>query len=106
MLDLLVVSFTNDLTTSPVLLQAKEAASSRECSFAPAWASRVVLVVKTCLPVLGDVTDVGSIPGSGSSPGGGHGNPLQYSCMENPMDRRAWGATVHGVKELDTIEAI
>ena len=46
MLDLLVVSFTNDLTTSPVLLQAKEAASSRECSFAPAWASRVVLVVK------------------------------------------------------------
>ena len=37
------------------------------------------------------------IPGSGRSPGGGHGNPLQYSCLENPMDRGAWRATVHGV---------
>ena len=41
--------------------------------------------------------DVGSIPGSGISPGEGHGNPLQYSCLENPMDRRDWWATVHGV---------
>ena len=40
---------------------------------------------------------VGSIPGWGRSPGGGHGNPLQYSCLENPMDRGAWWATVHGV---------
>ena len=40
-----------------------------------------------------------SIPGSGRSPGGGHGNPLQYSCLENPMDRGAWWATVHGVAE-------
>ena len=40
---------------------------------------------------------MGSIPGSGRSPGGGHGNPLQYSCLENPMDRGAWRATVHGV---------
>ena len=39
--------------------------------------------------------DPGSTPGSGRSPGGGHGNPLQYSCLENPMDRRAWRATVH-----------
>ena len=39
---------------------------------------------------------MGSIPGSGSSPGGGHGNPLQYSCLENPMDREVWQATVHG----------
>ena len=47
--------------------------------------------------------DVSLIPGSGISPGEGNGNPLQYSCLENPMDRRAWGATVHGVtKELDT----
>ena len=46
--------------------------------------------------------DVGSIPGSGRSPGEGNGNPLQYSCLENPMDRGAWQATVHGVaKELD-----
>ena len=42
---------------------------------------------------------MGSIPGSGSSPGGGHGNPLQYSCLENPMDRGAWWATVHGVEK-------
>ena len=45
----------------------------------------------------GDAGDMGSIPGSGRSPGGGHGNPLQYSCLENPMDRGAWWATVHGV---------
>ena len=41
--------------------------------------------------------DLGSIPGLGISPGGGHGNPLQYSCLENPMDRGGWRATVHGV---------
>ena len=41
--------------------------------------------------------DPGSIPGLGRSPGGGHGNPLQYSCLENPMDREAWWATVHGI---------
>ena len=42
-------------------------------------------------------SSLGSIPRLGSSPGGGHGNPLQYSCLENPMDRRTWPATVHGV---------
>ena len=41
--------------------------------------------------------DLGLIPGLGRSPGGGHGNPLQYSCLENPMDRGGWQATVHGV---------
>ena len=47
--------------------------------------------------------DEGSIPGLGRSPGEGNGNPLQYSCLGNPMDRGAWQATVHGVaKELDT----
>ena len=46
--------------------------------------------------------DTGSIPGSGRSPGEGNDNPLQYSCLENPMDRGAWQVTVHGVtKELD-----
>ena len=44
-----------------------------------------------------DVGDTVSIPGPGRSPGGGNGNPLQYSCLENPMDRGAWRATVHGV---------
>ena len=45
--------------------------------------------------------DLGLIPGSGRSPGEGNGNPLQYSCLENPMDRGAWWATVHGVTESD-----
>ena len=45
----------------------------------------------------GDARDVGAIPGLGRSSGGGQGNPLQYSCLENPMDRGAWWATVHGV---------
>ena len=49
--------------------------------------------------------DAGSIPGLGRSPGGRHGNPLQYSCLENPMDRGAWQATVHRVTESDTTEA-
>ena len=44
----------------------------------------------------GDIRDLGSVPGWGRSPGGGHGNPLQYSCLENPMDRGAWQAAVHG----------
>ena len=48
------------------------------------------------------VGDLGSIPESGRSPGGGHGNPLQYSCLENPMDRGAWWATVHVVTKSQT----
>ena len=47
-----------------------------------------------------NVGDVGLIPGSGRSPGVGNGNPLQYSCLENPMDREAWWARVHGVKRV------
>ena len=53
----------------------------------------------------GDPRDLGLIPGSERSPGGEHGNPLQYSCLENPMDKGAWWATVHRVSGSDTTEA-
>ena len=52
----------------------------------------------------GNVGDLGLIPGLGRSPGGGRGNPLQYSCLESPMDRGAWSTTAHGVTESDTTE--
>ena len=61
------------------------------------WASQVALVVKNLPANAEDIRDSGSIPGSGRSPGGEHGNALQYSSLENPMDRGAWQATVHGV---------
>ena len=55
------------------------------------------------LPVsTGDTRDVGLIPGLGRYPGEGNGNPLQYSCLENSMDRGAWQATVHGVAKSQT----
>ena len=60
-------------------------------------ASQVELVVKNLPANAGDVRDVGSMPGSGRSPGGGHSNPLQYSCLENPTNRGAWWAIVHRV---------
>ena len=62
-------------------------------------ASQVALVVKDPSANVGDIRDAGSIPGSGRSPGGGHGIPRQYSCLENPRDRGAWWATVHGVAQ-------
>ena len=61
-------------------------------------------MVKTPPANAGDIRDMGSIHWSGRSPGGGHSNPLQYSCLENPMDRGAWWVTVQGCKELDMTE--
>ena len=67
-------------------------------------ATQVVLVVKNPRANAGDIRDMSLIPGSERSPGAGHGNPLQYSCLENPMDR--WvGYRLWGRKELDTTEA-
>ena len=73
--------------------------------------SQVALVVKNLPASAGDIRDissnpgsgrdVGSIPGSGRPPGGGRGNPLQYSCLENPMDRGAWQTRVHRVQKSD-----
>ena len=69
-------------------------------------ASQVVLVVKKNPPAnAGDARDTGLIPEPGRSPGGGHGNPLQCYSLENPMDRRAWRATVYRVAESNMIKA-
>ena len=62
----------------------------------------MALVVKNLPANAGDVSDAGSIPGLGRSLGGGNGNPLQYSCLENLMDRGAWQTTVHGVAKNQT----
>ena len=59
-------------------------------------------MVKNVPASAGDIRDMGSIPGSGRSPGGGHGNPLQYSCLENPVDRGPWRAIVHGAAKSRT----
>ena len=64
--------------------------------------SQMALAVKNLPANAADIRDVGSIPGLGRSPRGGNGNPLQYSCLENPMDRGAWEATVHGVAKSRT----
>ena len=66
------------------------------------WASQVVLMVKNLPAKTGDIRDGGLIPGLGITPGGGNGNPLQYSLLENPMDRGARQVTVHSIAESRT----
>ena len=66
---------------------------------------QAALVVRNPPASAGDVRDSGLIPVSGRSPGGGHGNPRQHSCLENHMDRGTWRATIHGVSESDLTEA-
>ena len=75
--------------------------TSQELAFPPPiiGASQVALAVENPPANAGDVRDAGSVPGSGGSPRGRHSNPLQDSCLENPMDRGAWLDTVHGVAE-------
>ena len=65
-------------------------------------ASQVVLLVKNPPAEAEDIRDKQSIPGWERSPGGGNGNPLQYSCLENPIDREAWQDTVHRITESQT----
>jgi len=74
-----------------------------EPPYDPTRASQVALVVKNPSASAGDISYTGSIPGLGRSPGGGHGNPFQYSCLENPMDRGAWWVTVHRVSKGQTL---
>ena len=66
------------------------------------WGFLVDAMVKNLPANAGDAVDAGLIPGLGRSPGEGNGNPLQYSCLGNPMDRGAWQATVHGVTKNQT----
>ena len=71
------------------------------------WASQVALVVKNPSANAEDIGDTDSIPGAGRSPGEGHGNPLQYSCLENPHGQRSLaGYSPQGCKESDMTEAI
>ena len=70
--------------------------------YGPELSSQVVLVVKNPPANAGNRRDMSSTPGLGRSPGGGHGNPLQCSCLENLMDRGAWQATVHRVIKSQT----
>ena len=72
--------------------------------FSVVQASQVALMVKNPPANAGDVTDTGLIPGSERSTGGGHGKPLQYSCLKNPMDRSLVGYSTWGHRELDTTE--
>ena len=69
----------------------------------PGLASQVALVVKNSPANAGDIRDMGSIPVSGRSPREGNGNPLQYFCLENPIDK-VWKTAVHGVTESDMTE--
>ena len=70
------------------------------------WASQVALVVMNLLAIAGDLRDTGSIPGSGRSPGGGHGYPVQYSCLEKPHGQGSLvGYSPRGCKESEMTEA-
>ena len=93
------------MTVSPNSQRIQMCTGGLSCSYPPSPATlplQVALVVKNMPANTKDIRYVGSIPGSGRSLGGGHDNPLQYSCLENPMDRGAWQATVHGVPQSQT----
>ena len=77
---------------TPLVKPSSRPISLRRQSYLPTWPSQVALEVKNLPASAGDIRDTDLIPGSGRSPGGGHGNTLQYSCLENPIDRGAWWA--------------
>ena len=106
---LLLKSKLGDFPSSPVVKTPSfhcKRISGRETIHKIPHASQLALAVKNPPPNAGDIGDVGSVPGLGRSPGGGNSNPLQYSCLENPMDRGAWWATVKGHKESVMTEVI
>ena len=84
------------------ILRYKSHLTLKSCILTSPWASHGALVVKNLPANAGDIRDVNSIPGSGLSTRGGHGNPLQYSWLENPMDTRAWKSIVQRVAKSQT----
>ena len=96
-----VCGFVNDVGT---IWKWSGCAILDTVSFPISWASQAGLVIKNLPDSAGNIRDLGLIPGSGRSPGGGHGNPLQCPYLENPMDRGAWRATVHRATQRDESE--
>ena len=99
---------TTDKRGKPLLLQVWKNKGREQNYWSPnrdreGWHFPGGSVVKSPPANAGDTGDVGSIPVSGRSPGGGNGNLLQYSCLENSIDRGAWRATVHGVTKSQTL---
>ena len=91
------------LSWSPTVCWAPHQTEARFlCISCVLGAFQVALVLKNPLANVGHTGDTGSIPGSGRSPGGGHGNPFQCSCLESPMDRGTWQVIVHGVTKSQT----
>ena len=104
---LLLISWLQALSIS--ILEPKKIKSVTASTFyasiwhemmGPEGASQMALSVKNLPANAGETRNLGSIPGLGRSPEGGHGNPPQYSCLENPMDRGAWQTAVHGVTRV------
>ena len=93
---------SSELTLSHVTTIIRELHSNGFFTLVLQGASQVALVVTNPPANAGDLRDEGSIPGSGRSPGEENGNLLQYSCLKNPMDRRAWQAMVHRVTKSQT----
>ena len=93
-----VTSLFIDMAGNPPFLNSVVIVSDRQLSQNKHIHSHLVVLVEKNPPAnAGDIRDVGLILGLGRSPGGGSGNPVQYFCLENPMDRGAWWAIVHGV---------
>ena len=101
-IELVILSLSSSATLFSFCPQSFPASWSFPMSWLCASGDPVVLVVKNLCASAGGVRDTGSIPGPGRSPGGGHGSPLQYSCLETPIDRGDWRATVHGVTKNQT----
>ena len=76
--------------------------TNNESQYTTLWVSSVAQLVKNLSANAGDSRDKCSIPGLGRYPGEGNGNPLQYSCLENPIDRGAWRATIYRVTQSQT----